>query len=188
MGEKVYKNLRCNIEVAKRLDELIPSNIMIDDIIFICIGTDRNTGDSLGPFVGTYLNAIGYTNVIGTIDEPLHALNLEEIVQKIPKDKYIIAIDSCVSQIEELLHSVTVKNTPVRPGSAVNKKLPSVGDVSILVNVCYCPKELRELASSVLASVRLSHIIQLSKSVVKSISKVFPLEGHSYGEVASSEK
>ena len=49
-------------------------------IAFACIGTDRSTGDALGPLVGQRLLKLGFdrTPVIGTLEEPLHALNLEE--------------------------------------------------------------------------------------------------------------
>lgn len=38
--------------------------------VLACIGTDRATGDCLGPLVGTNLKRLGYT-VVGTLDEPL---------------------------------------------------------------------------------------------------------------------
>ena len=50
------------------------------EVVFACIGTDRSTGDALGPLVGQRLRRLGCTaeNVIGTLEEPLHALNLAE--------------------------------------------------------------------------------------------------------------
>ena len=48
-------------------------------VIFLCIGTDRSTGDSLGPLVGHKLRKcrLKKAAVIGTLDKPVHAMNLE---------------------------------------------------------------------------------------------------------------
>ena len=44
-------------------------------MVFLCIGTDRSTGDSLGPLIGSRLEAegIGDVVVIGTLEHPVHA-------------------------------------------------------------------------------------------------------------------
>src|SRR5207302_1572737 len=44
-----------------------------------CLGTDRSTGDALGPLAGEGLLRLGADPalVIGTLENPLHALNLE---------------------------------------------------------------------------------------------------------------
>lgn len=48
-----------------------------NEFIILCIGTDRSTGDALGPLVGHKLiNSISkYNNVYlyGTLDDPVHA-------------------------------------------------------------------------------------------------------------------
>ena len=46
-------------------------------VVFLCIGTDRATGDALGPLVGSYLLKNGLENVYGTVDEPVHAEKFE---------------------------------------------------------------------------------------------------------------
>ena len=52
------------------------------ELIFLCIGSDRVTGDCLGPYVGyqlfEHLDAHGIY-IYGTLKEPVHALNLEKI-------------------------------------------------------------------------------------------------------------
>ncbi|MBO1910904.1 DUF1256 domain-containing protein, partial [Microvirga sp. 3-52] len=50
------------------------------DLVFFCIGTDRSTGDSFGPLTGSRLTefqAFPFP-VFGTLESPLHALNLEQ--------------------------------------------------------------------------------------------------------------
>ncbi len=47
--------------------------------VVVCIGTDRCIGDSLGPLVGYNLKNLDVKYpVFGTINEPIHAMNLEE--------------------------------------------------------------------------------------------------------------
>ena len=47
-------------------------------IIFVCIGTDRSTGDSLGPLVGYKLKYLSKNNIYiyGTLENPIHAKNM----------------------------------------------------------------------------------------------------------------
>ena len=54
--------------------------------MFLCIGTDRATGDALGPLVGSYLLKNGLENVYGTVDEPVHAENLRYYIEFINKN------------------------------------------------------------------------------------------------------
>lgn len=48
-------------------------------VVFLCIGTDRSTGDSLGPLIGYKLRQMRLpkTTVFGTLERPVHAMNLE---------------------------------------------------------------------------------------------------------------
>jgi hypothetical protein len=41
--------------------------------IFVCIGTPLSKADSIAPRIGSILSNLGY-NVIGTMDNPIHAL------------------------------------------------------------------------------------------------------------------
>ena len=52
------------------------------DLVILCIGSDRITGDSLGPLVGHSLTgySLSHTHVYGTLSHPVHALNLNETV------------------------------------------------------------------------------------------------------------
>ena len=56
-----------------------------EELIFLCIGSDRATGDSLGPLIGhklTQSRQFRYS-VYGTLDQPVHAKNLEATLEKI---------------------------------------------------------------------------------------------------------
>ena len=123
--------------VAWRLSSLFLQHIPFDNInlTFCCIGTDRSTGDTLGPLTGTWLSehpSFPY-EVIGTLQSPLHALNLQQTVDSLqarPKMPYVVAIDACLGKTENIGH-IVVERGPLFPGKAVKKELPAIGDLSI---------------------------------------------------------
>lgn len=107
-----------------------------ENIIVICIGTDRSTGDCLGPYIGTLLlqNTKFKYPVYGTLEEPIHALNIKTKLDKIKlthPNAFIIAIDAATSE-KSLVGSISLKDSVLSPGAAFNKDLPKVGDFSIV--------------------------------------------------------
>ncbi len=104
------------------------------DVVVICIGSDRATGDSLGPIVG-HLLSVKQKNfhLYGTLENPVHAKNLEAalscIHQKHPNST-LIAIDASLG-IAEHVGYVTVGEGSLAPGVGVAKTLPAVGDLFI---------------------------------------------------------
>ncbi len=149
------------------------------DLVILCIGTDRSTGDSLGPLVGHKLSPIiksfKNVNLIGTLENPIHAQNLEESLQKINesyKNPFIIAIDSSLGR-QDRVGYLSIKNSPLRPGAGVNKTLPSVGDISItgIVNIGGIMEFM------VLQNTRLSLVMNMadiiSKSIYLSLSRLY---------------
>ncbi len=156
-----------NLVYKYLLDEFDSSK----NLLILCIGTDRSTGDSLGPLVGHKLSPMinNYKNVelIGTLKNPIHAQNLESTLDYIHedyRDHFIIAIDSSLGRQEKVGY-LSIKNTPLKPGAGVNKDLPSVGDISItgIVNI----GGLMELM--VLQSTRLSLVMNMADIISKSI-------------------
>jgi putative sporulation protein YyaC len=110
-------------------------------IVIICVGTDRSTGDSLGPLVGMHLTKTGLygSNLFGTLNDPVHALNLNDVIQNVLqkfRNPFIIAIDACLGQATSV-GSIQVGLGPLKPGAGVNKELPPIGDIHItgIVNV-----------------------------------------------------
>ncbi|MGI6697803.1 MAG: spore protease YyaC [Clostridia bacterium] len=104
-------------------------------IIMLCIGTDRSTGDCLGPLVGYKLSAMNSSRylVYGTLDKPVHAKNLKEALEKIRarhSNPFIIAVDASLGSMERIGH-ITIGEGPLRPGAGVKKNLPCVGDMHV---------------------------------------------------------
>ncbi len=109
--------------------------------VVVCIGTDRSTGDCLGPLVGTRLQELahGLFCVYGTLEAPVHAANLAEKIQLIRAqhtNPLIIAVDACLGKVESIGY-ITVGEGSLTPGAGVNKNLPAIGDIYIsgIVNV-----------------------------------------------------
>ncbi len=104
-------------------------------IVFVCIGTDRSTGDSFGPLVGHKIADMKYNGVYvyGTLDTPVHAKNLESVMEQIAcecKKPFIVAIDACLGRINHVGY-IGIGEGSIRPGAGVNKNLKPVGDMFI---------------------------------------------------------
>lgn len=173
--EKETQNvMHQDLEASETISNFLLSHIPIKThipIILICIGTDRSTGDALGPLVGTKLEQVGIKNfqVFGTLDDPVHALNLEEKFQNIQKDNptsFIIAVDACLGKSQSI-GSITTGMGPSKPGAAMNKKLPAVGDLHIhgIVNL----NGFMEFF--VLQNTRLSLVMKMADVIVQSIKE-----------------
>jgi len=120
------------------LYDLIYNSIIegFKSIVFICIGTDRSTGDSLGPLVGYRINNIKQKNVYihGNLENPVHAKNLDKTMGEIRQEHikpFIIAIDACLGKMEHV-GCISIEVGPIKPGSAMNKDLLPIGDISIM--------------------------------------------------------
>jgi putative sporulation protein YyaC len=135
--------------------------------VILCIGTDRATGDCLGPLVGEKLkNSELDIDIYGTLDSPVHALNLRETINHIRRsyyNPYIIAIDAALGNASHIGY-ITVSNCPLLPGKGVNKKLPAIGDVSItgIVNI----SGKRE---TILQTTRLYTVMSLADSIADAL-------------------
>lgn len=110
-------------------------------IIFLCIGTDRSTGDSLGPLVGHKLKEVKRKNlyIYGSLSNPIHAKNLCDILEKIRANftnPYIVAIDSSLGNFQDV-GKIIIDKTPLCPGLALGKNIPPIGNMSIkgIVNI-----------------------------------------------------
>jgi len=139
------------------------------EIVFLCIGSDRITGDSLGPLIGHQLSKYTWEDiyVYGTLDAPVHALNLEGILLDIKKRHpfaLVVAIDASLGS-KKHLGFITVGNGSICPGSGVNKVLPDVGDIFItgIINVSGTFEHF------LLQTTRLSTIVNMADSITRGI-------------------
>ena len=91
------------------LEYLSTSLSLNQELVILCIGTDRSTGDSLGPLVGyklsPYIPFYKQVRLLGTLDEPVHAKNLTDAIQKIDTlypDSLILAIDASLGSMDKI--------------------------------------------------------------------------------------
>lgn len=101
---------------------------------FICIGSDRHLLDCLGPLTGTMLEEHDHNiMVLGTLQEPWHAgnisHNLREFRNSYPSQP-IVAIDASIGE-DEAPGLIKLKMGSIRPGKAVHKNLPVIGDFAL---------------------------------------------------------
>lgn len=148
------------------------SNTDICNVVILCIGTDRATGDCLGPLVGNHLkNNLPDISVFGTLECPVHALNLEGTLETIYErfdNPFIIAIDASLG-VPEHIGYATICSKPLLPGKGVNKKLPAIGNLSItgIVNVAGFPNSI------LLQSTRLHTVMTLADCIGNAISMCY---------------
>lgn len=157
--------------LSENLSELISNfNCSFSKIIILCIGTDRSTGDSLGPLVGHKLTSSYVMNnctVYGNLKNPVHAKNLDDTLSKIHAsvhNPFIIAVDASLGRLQNV-GKINIYQGPLYPGAGVNKVLNSVGNISItgIVNTCGYMEYV------VLQNTRLSLVMDIADTISLSI-------------------
>lgn len=104
------------------------------EIVFLCIGIDRSCGDSFGPLTGTLLRQFGVKNVMGTLESPVHAGNLAQVMKGLHPKAFVVAIDAALGNAADI-GKIYIRRGALQPGTAVRRDLPVVGDLSVLMNV-----------------------------------------------------
>jgi len=152
-------------KIAKEVLSLVGSH---NNIQLLCIGTDRATGDTLAPLVGTMLTKKKYPfPLYGTLENPVHAQNVVEIWNNIKHKGFTIAIDASLGDMSKI-GNINIVNKPMYPGSALNKDLPPVGDISI----AGCVNVSGYLEQMVLQNTRLFHVWKMAEYITSELNIV----------------
>lgn len=153
-------------ELSSLLSKHCPPN---HTLVFLCIGSDRATGDCLGPILGYKLSELHLTGCIvyGTLEHPVHAKNLGETITEIHAQihhPFIIAIDASLGKTNHVGY-YTLNAGPLKPGAGVNKSLPEVGDLTItgIVNFSGIFDQM------LLQTTRLNTVMQLANRICDGI-------------------
>ncbi|GMA57328.1 putative sporulation protein YyaC [Alicyclobacillus sacchari] len=158
-------------KLERHLDGILDS-VRSQRIVIVCVGTDRSTGDAFGPIIGSRLChnlLIPNVDVLGTLDEPVHAVNLSATLDKIEtiysERPFIIAIDACLGKFDHV-GQIAIERGPLRPGAGVKKVLPEFGDLTItgIVNVSGFMEYF------VLQNTRLGIVMRMSDIVAQALS------------------
>ena len=116
----------------------LKSDIPFSDYIFLCVGSDKIIGDAFGPLVGQNLekslkNFYNNIKVIGTLEEPVSGINLENKIQQIRttyENPCIIAIDAALSS-KENIGKIIVTDSKMKLKMATSNNMIEIGNISI---------------------------------------------------------
>lgn len=153
---------KMGLDLAHLLDENMKHH---DQLIILCIGSDRSTGDSLGPLVGHNLCKYNLNNVFvyGTLKEPVHASNIQNVIDMIYdnfENPFILAIDASLGTRSHVGY-YTLGQGPLIPGLGVNRSLPEIGDIHITGIVNYSGL----FDGMLLQTTRLSSVMTLADTI-----------------------
>ncbi len=165
------KQLSSSYEFGRQLLQMISTRKSSQQpLVFLCIGSDRATGDSLGPIIGYKLKQrhLSSVSVYGTLENPVHAKNLEEVIRSIHdtfNQPFIIAIDASLGKSSHIGY-FTLGEGSLKPGAGVGKDLPHVGNLYItgIVNLSGF------LEHSLLQTTRLHTVMALADQISTGIS------------------
>lgn len=151
-------------KIINELKNLIPQN---KQITIVCIGTPKIVGDSVGPLIGTMLKEGNINaNVLGDLENPVTALNINDVVNSIDTNSFVIGIDACIgSNVKQ----IKISNSPIEPASSLGKDLSLVGDISIKVIVT--DDDLLDIVLSLL-KVNMSLVYKSAKIISESLLDV----------------
>jgi putative sporulation protein YyaC len=152
---------------AKELGAAL-SEFLNKDTVIVTIGTDKCIGDALSPIVGTFLKKNKFSfPVYGSLDKPTHALTLEKVLGEI-KLKHphadIIGIDACLGY-DGCVGEIQLKNGSINPGKGVGKKLPPVGNISIVGVV----DTIDNADLFGIKNIRLNMVMQMAEVITKAL-------------------
>lgn len=157
--------------LAQLIDQEMEENKK-SKVLYLCIGSDRSTGDSLGPLIGYMLQKEEDTPymVFGSLSQPVHAVNLNdtlELLESRYQDAVVIAIDASVGKREQV-GSISLGRGSLKPGLGVKKDLAAVGDIFItgVVGVCGHFEPL------LLQNTRLAVVMELADCICRGICRV----------------
>ena len=120
-----------SLSVIKKVAKSIPSD---KETVVACIGTDCSSGDSLGPIVGTLLQAEHFSNVIGTLNDPLDFGNYQTKFDEKYGERdnlFVIAVDAAFGYPTEV-EQIIVRKGGLIPGSSLWEAKHEFGDLTVM--------------------------------------------------------
>lgn len=139
--------------------------------VVVCIGSDLAIGDALGPVCGSMLKyKTQGLNVFlyGTLAAPVTAKEIKHLrgfLKETHKNSPIIAIDAAVGDAGDV-GLIKIVDKPLQPGAGANKKLGSIGDLSIMGIVA--EKSVKSYA--LLNTTRLNLVYSMSEIIAEALS------------------
>ena len=172
---KVDEKDACGILTENLKNLILCCPKKFEDIVVICIGTDRSTGDSLGPLVGTFLRRRRkikrIARILGCLEYPVHIKNMDFFLRTVQVEKnLIIAVDAAIGK-EESIGKIHMYEGCLYPGSGVGKKMRDIGDISICGIVNSSMDKMEDLNQMVLQNTRLSLVYNMAILIAEAVNK-----------------
>lgn len=141
--------------------------------VVVCIGSDLAIGDSLGPIVGSLLQQKTRSLpvfIYGTLSCPITAKEikyLRTLLKETHAGSQIIAVDAAVGLGEDV-GLIKAIDCPLSPGAGANKKLGTIGDLSIMGIVA----ERSTLNYALLNTTRLNLVYSMAERIADALSNL----------------
>lgn len=178
MEEERYRNF---VNEFSNVLYALTNGRCFSEIICLCIGTDRATGDSFGPLVGDKLNCLFKDNecirVIGTLNETVNSNNISEVLQRLEdtyENPFIIAIDSAISNYRTP-GDIVVSSESVSLAAGMNRRVEDIGDMSIKGVVAQRSNNPR-CNLNLLQNTRLSLVMNMANIVASGMYNVIEID------------
>lgn len=160
-----------NLNATKYLSNHLRKNIG-DEYIIVCIGCDQIIGDKLGPLVGTMLNdsRIISNYIYGLLGNNINATNIDitiDFIKKLHGESKIVVIDAAIG-LEGEIGCLQSYNGPISPGSATQKKLSCIGDVSVVGVVS--TKLMNDFYT--LSETKIQQVTKMAKTIVEAFKNL----------------
>lgn len=143
---------------------------------FLCVGTDRMTGDSFGPLVGSKLIDLlqeynfSNINIYGTLEKNLNYESINRVINNINSEAIIIVIDAALSK-KENIGKIFVSNKKTILGKGLDKNKIEIGDISIK-SVVAKDYKIPKYNFKALQNISLNGVITLANIVAEGICEV----------------
>ena len=142
--------------------------------VVVCVGSDLAIGDSLGPITGSMLKyktqGLG-VYIYGTLSAPITAKEIKYLrtfLKETHAGSQIIAIDAAVGA-EGDIGLLKILDYPLSPGAGANKKLGTIGDISIMGIVA----EKSVANYGLFNTTRLNLVYSMSEIISNALAQVF---------------
>ena len=161
-------------EFEQRISELYVENDY-SNLVFLCIGTNKIIGDSVGPIVGNYLKKLQneYLQIYGTLDDTINFFNAKDVIEGIYQNlenPYLITVDAALSNSNNK-GDIVLSEGYIKIGKALQKSICFYSDINIkcIVGKSYLEKEknIKELEK-----VSLAEILGMAELVANGIKNV----------------
>ena len=116
-------------------NKILSINENYSNLVFLCVGTNKIIGDSVGPIIGDNLKCIenDFMKVYGTTQNTLNFSNAQEIIKKIYneyKSPFLITIDAALGNKKEV-GNIFIGNGFIKLGNALEKNICFYSDITI---------------------------------------------------------